>query len=508
MTMLTEPSEPTATKLPTVSIDDLIVTKKSEQQLLKERLLDALAKLGGQSTAEEDILFQGTKLILPEKMTLSEAINFLEEKKVEDGRTVSYSRTFQYRPWDGARATMSALKKAFGAVSQRTTQTFWGEQPPRLVTIPVSPTETEQVPWGALGVIHLSKTTLYLGSTQDAEYGEIFQINVEGPRRYRHHIEGIFRLVQEELETNSLYRGKAFDGQKMPQFLDLSGVDPRKVIYSEETLAQLDANIWSVLRYPDALQELGVPLKRAVLLEGPYGTGKTLAAFLTAQIAVANGWSFLLCRPGQDNLLDVMSTARLYQPAVVFFEDVDIVSEATADHIPRLLDILDGLKAKGLRLMCVLTTNHAERIHKAMVRPGRLDAVIHVGALDAKGIRKLVEATVPKDLLSIPDDEWWERIALSMDGFMPAFAREAIDRAVRYNVARNEGHATKLEGYDFVHAANGLRPQLELMEGAKDRVDADPLSQVMVDLMERAIDGTGIVNQSDDETDYRLNISA
>jgi transitional endoplasmic reticulum ATPase len=470
-------------------LEQKVLVKKTDREQQIEDALEQLARVGGKLTAEEDILFQGTKLVLPETMELREAIRFLNEKMEEDQRTMTFDRVFKYRPWDGAHATMAVLKRTFGAVTQRATRSFFGDVPPALKTINVGPDETAQVPWGRMGIVHLPGLDVYLDSVEDEEFGIVFHVMAQGPRKYRHHVEGIFSLIEKELASNSIYRGKAFDGQKMPQFLDLSGVDGDKVIYSDLTMEQLDANIWSVLRWPDVLEELGMPLKRAVLLEGPYGTGKTLAAYLTAKIAVENGWSFLLCRPGQDNLMEVMSTARLYQPAVVFFEDVDAIAGGE-NNIPRLLDIFDGIKAKGTRIMCVLTTNHVERIHKGMVRPGRLDAVIHIGALDASGLRRLVEAVVPYDLLDVAID--WEAVCGAMEGFLPAFARESIDRAIRYNVARNQGKATELATADFVAAALGLRPQLELMQGAKDTQDKnaldDALSKVIIDAAADAVD--------------------
>lgn len=472
-----------------------MATKKTTQtatQKLTEETLAKLAELGGKHTAEEDITFEGTKFILPESMTLKDAFKFLASKAEEEERQVDFSRIYKYRPWDGARATANAIRRVFGALNQvnTTVQTMFGteEYPPQLITIPISPNDTEQVPWGTLVIPHLPKVRFELGGVRDKEYGQLFRLSASGPKKYRHHIEGVFRVVQDELENNSLYRGKAFDGKEMADFLDLSGVDPNKVIYANETMRQLDANIWALLRYPDQMSELGVPLKRAVLLEGPYGTGKTLAAFLTAREATANGWSFLMCRPGRDNLFDVMATARLYQPAVVFFEDVDSIADTGSDHVQQLLDVFDGIQAKGTRIICVLTTNHVEKIHKGMVRPGRLDAVIHIGKLDAAGIQRMVVATVPSDLLD-PDIEW-ELVTGSMEGFLPAFCREAIDRTVRYNVSRNQGVVSKLGTMDFVDAANGLRPQLELMEGAKDRKEKVALNEAFIDLVGGVVDRT------------------
>jgi transitional endoplasmic reticulum ATPase len=36
-----------------------------------------------------------------------------------------------------------------------------------------------------------------------------------------------------------------------------------------------------------------------------------------------------------------------------------------------------------------MTTNHKDEIHKGMLRPGRLDAIIEIGAMDRPGVEKL-----------------------------------------------------------------------------------------------------------------------
>jgi transitional endoplasmic reticulum ATPase len=461
----------------------------------RARILDNLAELGGKLTAEEDVLFQGQKFILPERMDLGSAISFLREKQLEDENEMNFTRTFRYRPWDGARATMAALRKAFGIVSQRG-QGAHGSAPPELRTIPISATETEQIPWGGLGVGHLPGCSLSLGSVKDPDFGPLFTLSAVGPRRYRHHIEGIFRLVEEELRANSMYRAKAFDGQEVPQFLDLSGVDPAKVIYTDQVVDRLEADIWALIRYPEQMRKMGLPLKRAVLLEGPYGTGKTLAAFLTAQIAQDHGWTFIYGRPGRDELEEVMATARLYPPAVVFFEDVDTIAHAEGvDHVSRTLDILDGIQAKGTEILCILTTNHLDRIHKGMVRPGRLDAVIHIGALDAPAIERLVHSLVPDSLIA--DDVDWHAVGAAMDGFMPAFCKEAIDRAMRWNLARNKGNPSSLTTEDFIAAADGLRPQLELMSRAGEGARLDGIASAIERTVKQSIDGTLLVRKGE-----------
>lgn len=462
---------------------------------LEKEVLQLLAEAGGKLTAEDDVVFQGTKIILPEKNSLQQTVDFLQRKMQMDEEETRFGRVYNYRPWDGARATMHAIRRTFGAMGQEATYTFFGKQPPQLVDLPTGVNTTEQVPWGKVTIPLLPGTVFHVGASEHPELGSIFALAATGPRKYRFEIEGVFNLIQKELETNSMYRGKAFDGATQPNFLDLSGVDPDKVVYSQEVMTQLEANVWALLRYTENMRQLSIPLKRAVLFEGPYGTGKTLGAYLTAKEAVDNGWTFVYCRPGRDDLDYTIQTARLYQPAVVFFEDIDIVggTDGGANSLSRLLDLFDGLQAKDSEIVCVLTTNHVDQIHKGMVRPGRLDSVIHIGELDDDGMVKLITSVVPPQLMS-PDIQW-DKVCRAMEGMLPAFVREAIDRTLRYNLARNQGRATQLTTDDFVEAAVGLRPQLALMSDAGEREKRPTLETAISSTVREAVSSLRIRNE-------------
>lgn len=467
--------------------------EKTEQQLLEDNILQTLAALGGQRVTDDSLIQRGSQMVLPSTMSPVDAIKYLEDHIEQQEEETRFTRTFKFRPWDGASAVQKALVKVFGTAGiGKPTWTFFGKKPPEMRTINIGPTETMQVPWGKLAV-PLFGGSMYLGSVEDPDLGSLFSLTIDAPRKYRAHIEGLFLTIQSVLNTESIYKGQAIDGQENAEFLDLSGVDPRKVIYSDEVIAQLDANLWSVIKHTETMRRMGIPRKRAVLLEGPYGTGKTLGAFLTAQIAVPNGWTFVYCRPAKDSLSSVMATARLYQPSVVFFEDVDILAESgERDAVARLLDLFDGITAKGTELMLVLTTNHKERIHKGMVRPGRLDAMIHIGALDLNGCRRMIEASVPEG--SLGDEMDYEAIFEAMEGFLPAFVKEAIDRTLRYAISRSDGEVDDLvlETEDFVLAANGLRPQLDMMLDAGEGKVPDPLGTAIRNEVRRAVDGVDI----------------
>lgn len=454
----------------------------------QEEVLSTLAELGGKLTADEDIKFKGNEFVIPENMKdLGEAAKFLYEKFSDEGRSMSFSKTFDYRPWDGALATQRAIKATFGMVRQVSDD----EHTAQMITIPSGVGETEEVPWGTLVIPGFDGVEFELGGTMHREKGMLFKIDATGPKKFRHQIEGLFKLIQHELNTNSLYRGKAFDGQQMPEFIDLSGVDESKVIYSDDVMRQLNANVWALINHKDKLKGLGVPLKRAVLFEGPYGTGKTLGAYLTAQKAIENGWTFIYCRPGRDDMTECMNTAKLYQPSVVFMEDVDVVadSDGESSHVARLLDIFDGIQAKGTELLVVLTTNHVEKIHKGMVRPGRLDAIISIGALDRNGIERMAKSVLPSELLT--DQINWDAVGEAMVGFLPAFVKEALDRTIRYSLVRS-GEVVALTTDDFVDAANGLRPQLDIMDGASDEKGSNQLDSALSEVMRQAVDAIEI----------------
>jgi transitional endoplasmic reticulum ATPase len=433
----------------------------------QDRIMRTLEELGGLSVQEDALLFIGDKFILPKQFdgNVPAAIKFLQDWIKQQEQQFDYYRDFSYRPYDGAAAFQSALKKIFGNTGVgKSRWTFFGEIRPKMITVDAGVGTTMQVPWGEVTYSPL-EATFQLGSTRDNEYGSIFRLSVTAPKKYAKHVQAVFDVIEAELRENSIYKGKAIDGADTPRFVDTTKVDPAKVVYSEDTLLQLDANLWSVLKYTAQLRALGQSINRKVLIEGPYGTGKSLAGVLTAQHAISHGFTFIMCRAG-DDLAQALNTAKLYAPAVVWFEDIDVVAaDGTAKDISKLLDSLDSIGTKGLDVVSAFTTNHVEKIQKGVMRPGRIDAVIHIGKLDASGVRRLVESVIPGNTL---EDVDWDQVAAAYDEFLPAFVSEAATRAVRYSLARHGGQAGTLVTEDLVAAGVSLRPQLDLMDGARE----------------------------------------
>lgn len=447
-------------------------------------IISNLEELGGKMFDDDDIVYEGNRLVIPETMSLRQARQFLEAKEEEMERETNFSRSFNYRPWDGAWCLWQVMKRLFGAVGHRGSIRFtmFGpvEDPPQMISIPIDVGKTDQVPWGRFSLPFLPDTWFESDVQAHPEYGALFTLRATGPKKHRYAIEGVFNALEDELASNSLYRGKAFDGQGQPEFIDVFSIDRSKVVYSAEVLHQLEANVWAQLRYTDAVSNLGVPLKRAVLVHGSYGTGKTLAMMLTGQEAIQAGWTFIKARPGRDDLTTVLQTAKLYQPCVVAYEDLDKIASSDDDaSITRLLDDFDGIEAKNTRILCVLTTNRPEKIHKAMARPGRLDAMIEIEDLDMAGVASLVKVRIPEGTLDTTID--WEAVYKDAEGYKPAFVTEFADRALRYVLVRCEGelNGQVITTEDLCLAARGLRPQYDKMQGAKDTAEPETLGQAL-----------------------------
>lgn len=433
----------------------------------RDAILAALAELGSLQVAQDALRFEGTAFILPEAMAgnVQGAIRYLQEWDKAQNTRHSMRRTFRYRPQDGAAAFERAMTRLFGSSGiGASTKGMGGENPPELITVETGLNTSIQVPWGAVEFSPL-EATFYLDNTRTPEDGTVFYLAVEAPRRYRQHIEAFFQVVEDELRRGSIYRGKAITAASVPKFVDTTVVDRNRVVYSDEVMRQLDANLWSVIRYAEANKAVGLSAKRQVLLYGPYGTGKTSAGVITAQEALSHGWTYLQVRPG-DDLFEALKTATLYAPAVVMFEDIDTIAVQTGLDVSRILDALDGVTSKGTEVLAIFTTNHVESLHKGLMRPGRLDAVIELAGLDEAATRRLVTATVPAHLLATDVD--WKAVGAAFMGLLPAFATEAIGRALRYSIARTGGTADMITGDDLIGAAEGIRAQVKMMEDAPE----------------------------------------
>jgi transitional endoplasmic reticulum ATPase len=439
----------------------------SPQELLQQGILTKLDELGGQTVRPDDLTWRGDKFVLPEALAqdLGLAIETLQQRRADEEEETDFTRTYPYRPFDGAAAFHRAVVRIFGvSPAGKSYYDFFGRHRPTYISVHTGVRATIQVPWDRFE-LSLLRATFNIGAQKEKDGSFSFSLRITAPRGQMKRIDAFLTVVEDELIQRSIYRGKALSGDDGTAlgFFSPKTLDAAKIIYNREVMEQLEANVWTPLAHADLIRELGFPLRRAVLLEGPNGTGKTSAGVLTAQKAVAAGWTFILVRKGEDPLL-ALTVARQYAPAVVWYEDIDdLAAGKTRGEVSKLMDVLDNIQNKSAEVIAIFTSNFADRIEKGVLRPGRIDAVIHVGALDADGTERLVRALLPG--LLAPDVDF-VAVGEACEGYLPAFLTETVNRAVRYAIAREKGRPSSITTSDLVQAATGLRPQLELMLNA------------------------------------------
>lgn len=436
------------------------------------------------------------KLItVPRDSTYTQIMQILEAKRREQETVSDFRREFNYRPRDGAVATAIVLKARYGLVMGKAIQTMFGDHPPEVLEVPTGPGgQTVQAPWGRIQIPVIDGGDVYLGETDHDDYGDIFAIVIRAKRMYSKEIEAFFADVAEQLKNGSIYRGKAVAGADQLTFIeDLDRFDPTQIVFPSKVQASLDVALFSPLRHSQSYRNEGISLKRAVLLYGPFGTGKTSIGMMLAQEAVAAGWTFIMARPGRDRIEDVLTTARLYAPAVVWVEDVDTdTSTSNAKSVSRMLDAFDGITTKNGEIIVAMSTNHIEKVPPGMLRPGRLDYVLEIGEFDQAATEKLIRIAVTPGKLAADVD--FDEVYAEMDGFLPAFIRATADRARSFAIHRMDGSTDYvLTTQDLAGAARSLHPQLKLHQDAAEPAPLPTLDKVVANLVTTGANGMRLV---------------
>jgi transitional endoplasmic reticulum ATPase len=435
----------------------------------------------GEKAHVAEIVYHGEKMILPEGLAIKDAIDLLKRRQDFLEKEVQLMETFDVFPWDGANAIDEVLTRKFGWSSATATPGFFGPNPPKLISIEIDHNKTKQVPWGAFS---LPGVDGLLHTSVDRKDGRVvFQLVAEVKRKDEATIKKIFEEVREYLKSNSIYKGKAIkmrflddDGDPLqmpePKFMDTSAISEDMVIYPQDVQTQININLFTpIKRVRDCLANR-IPIKRGVLLGGTYGTGKTLAATVASRIAVDNGITYVYV-PRADELSHAIGFAQQNQsPAcVIFCEDIDrSLSGERTTEMDDILNVIDGIDTKSTNVIVVLTTNDLNAINPAMLRPGRLDAVIEVLPPDAKAVEKLLRLYGGSAIEPGTD---LTKAGQSLAGEIPAVISEVVKRAKLAQLSLQEPGVpvTKLSEAALVASAESMAKQLKLL---KDRSAVKP----------------------------------
>ena len=234
-------------------------------------------------------------------------------------------------------------------------------------------------------------------------------------------------------------------------FDDVAGADEEK--------AELQ-QIVDFLRDPKRFAAMGARVPRGVLLVGPPGTGKTLLARAVAGEADVSFFSIsgsdfveLYVGVGASRVRDLFQQAKKLAPSIVFIDEIDAVGrqrgaglggghDEREQTLNQLLVEMDGFgKNEGVIVMAA--TNRKDILDPALLRPGRFDRQIYIGAPDWRGREEILRVHA-KDK-PIADDVDFEALAKTTAGFTGADLANLVNEAALLAVEREHPAVTRAD---------------------------------------------------------------
>ncbi len=419
-----------------------------------------------------DIVRTADKTItVPDGMDLDVAIDWMIRRRDEENQHINAIEQFKFFPSEGAVALAKALGRRYGWSVQKSKMGQFGPEPPQMIAIDVGVDESIHVPWGQSTIPGMGDGHVETG-IWNRKGVPSFQLTGHFRKKHESEFKGLCNEVRGIAMKESIYKGKAMTvswdlkgAQSLkdlyPTFINPDG--SKELIFSEHVSHMINANLFAPVKLTQAFRRLGIPLKSGVLLEGPYGCGKTLTAQKLAATCVEYGWTFIMVET-PDYLPQLIDFAKQYQPAVLFCEDIDrkMGTQRRNEEIDKILNTVDGVHTKNSEVMLVLTTNHVTTISKAMLRPGRIDVIIPVEPPDPEAVTRLLRYY--GDGL-IPEDETLEDVGVVLKGSIPATVREVVERAKRSATYLADGEGGLVIREDaLLYAAEGMLKHLDLLK--------------------------------------------
>ncbi|MHC1719458.1 MAG: ATP-dependent zinc metalloprotease FtsH [Clostridiaceae bacterium] len=185
---------------------------------------------------------------------------------------------------------------------------------------------------------------------------------------------------------------------KKVTFNDVAGADEEK--------AEL-AEIVDFLKQPKRYIEMGARIPKGILLVGPPGTGKTLLAkAISGEAGVPffsiSGSDFveMFVGVGASRVRDLFEQAKKNSPCIIFIDEIDAVGrqrgaglggghDEREQTLNQLLVEMDGFGVNEGIIM-IAATNRPDILDPALLRPGRFDRQILVGAPDIRGREQIL----------------------------------------------------------------------------------------------------------------------
>lgn len=225
------------------------------------------------------------------------------------------------------------------------------------------------------------------------------------------------------------------DADKKINFGNVAGLQEEKEDLQE---------IVDFLKNPGKYNRVGARIPKGVLLVGPPGTGKTLMAKAVAGEAGVPFFSIsgsdfveMFVGVGASRVRDLFEEGKRHRPCIIFIDEIDAVArrrgtgmggghDEREQTLNQLLVEMDGFGAnEGIIVMAA--TNRVDILDPAILRPGRFDRRVVVGAPDVKGREEILRVHAKGKPLG--DDVDLTQIAQTTAGFTGAELENLLNEA-------------------------------------------------------------------------------
>ena len=198
------------------------------------------------------------------------------------------------------------------------------------------------------------------------------------------------------------------------------------------------------LKEPGKYTRVGARIPKGVLLEGPPGTGKTLLAKAVSGEAGVPFFSIsgsdfveMFVGVGASRVRDLFEEAKKNSPCIIFIDEIDAVArrrgtgmggghDEREQTLNQLLVEMDGFGVnEGIIVMAA--TNRVDILDPAILRPGRFDRKVAVGAPDVRGREDILKVHAKNKPLA--EDVDLEQVAQTTAGFTGADLESLLNEA-------------------------------------------------------------------------------